>query len=94
MPARKIQGSGSCCWLDILRHRILPLFGTGADQLYAGADRSSDTFVFTSKHDAGTTERTWDRIFQFDSGRDKIDLHSIDADPGRGDQDPFRQAVS
>lgn len=56
--------------------------GTGADKLYGGVDTVRDTFVF-AKGDSGSSKQgasTWDTVFDFKSGVDKIDLSRIDAD--------------
>ena len=60
--------------------------GTGADKLYGGADEARDIFVFL-KGDSGKTSKTWDQVFDFKSGTDKIDLSGIDGDPAKGHQD-------
>jgi hypothetical protein len=60
--------------------------GAGADKLYGGVDGVTDTFVFL-KGDSGKTEKTWDQIFDFVSGIDKIDLSGIDGDPKKGHQE-------
>jgi hypothetical protein len=60
--------------------------GSGVDKLYGGVDGVRDTFVFL-KGDAGSTSKTWDSVFDFVSGIDKIDLSGIDGDPKKGHQD-------
>lgn len=61
--------------------------GNGRDVLDGGADqdvltggKQADTFVFTLASDTGVTKDTRDRITDFGSGADKIDLSAIDAD--------------
>jgi Ca2+-binding RTX toxin-like protein len=52
--------------------------GTGADSLTGGA--GADTFDYNSEAESGSTNITWDRIEDFQSGQgDKIDLSGIDA---------------
>lgn len=54
------------------------LYGQGgADRLTGGGDQ--DTFFFTKLSDSGTKASTRDRITDFLSGFDKIDLSAIDA---------------
>ena len=53
--------------------------GSGRDKLYACKDGDADTFVFV-KADDSATGRQRDKIIQFDSGEDYIDLSGIDAD--------------
>ncbi|PLX38390.1 MAG: hypothetical protein C0606_09310 [Hyphomicrobiales bacterium] len=50
--------------------------GTGQDRLYAGHDSDTDTFVF-DLGDSGATEGSADRVYQFESGEDLIDLTSF-----------------
>lgn len=70
---------------------------TGTDKLYGGVDGATDIFVF-NRGDSGKTAATWDQVFDFradanpkpgvrSAGSDRIDLHLIDADPAKGDQD-------
>ncbi|WP_319568781.1 CAP domain-containing protein [Cohaesibacter marisflavi] len=61
--------------------------GLGTDLLYAGQDQLKDTFVFRTVQDSqpGTAR---DKIFQFETTQDVIDLSQIDADTSNaGDQD-------
>ena len=69
----------------------------GADDLFAGADNVRDTFVYTAQSDFGTTETTFDQIFEFDRSHgptdttsDLIDLSAIDANPGAGGDQQLR----
>lgn len=60
--------------------------GKGADDLYGGpSDGAADTFKFL-KGESGTTASTWDQLYDFVSGIDKIDLSGIDGDPKTGRQ--------
>jgi Ca2+-binding RTX toxin-like protein len=59
--------------------------GTGADLLYGGIDTVKDIFKFTAVSDSTTAVR--DKIYNFLSGTDKIDLSAIDANSAlAGDQ--------
>ena len=51
--------------------------GTGADFLYGGVDTVKDVFKFSAASDSTTTGR--DKIYNFLTGTDKIDLSGIDA---------------
>jgi Ca2+-binding RTX toxin-like protein len=60
--------------------------GGGLDRLYGGADTQVDRFVFRSLTDSAVGAGR-DRIYQFRSGIDDVDLRSIDANITRaGDQ--------
>ncbi len=65
--------------------------GADRDTLYAGNDKVADTFVYTKTSDSayslGLTYA--DRIFDFESGEDKIDLSAIDANAGTKGNDSF-----
>ena len=52
--------------------------GGGKDHLYSAGDTASETFVFTKPTDSRTNDGR-DVIHGFASGRDKIDLHGMDA---------------
>nr|WP_321982752.1 hypothetical protein [uncultured Cohaesibacter sp.] len=75
---------------DILHGRLgmdTLVGGLGTDILYAGQDQLKDTFVFKTVQDSqpGTVR---DKIFQFETTQDVIDLSQIDADTAiAGDQD-------
>jgi Ca2+-binding RTX toxin-like protein len=59
----------------------------GADTLIAGNDTVTDSFHYLRLSDSKTGAKKRDKIQQFDSGEDKIDLSEIDANGGRkGDQ--------
>ena len=60
--------------------------GTGTDYLYAGSDSDSDRFVFRDISETVVgSER--DRLYEFDLGKDLIDLSLIDANTSvSGDQ--------
>jgi Ca2+-binding RTX toxin-like protein len=51
--------------------------GLGQDWLYGGMDTAKDIFGFSAKLDSTATAA--DKIFNFNSGTDKIDLSGIDA---------------
>ena len=53
------------------------LGGGGADVLYGGSDTVKDVFKFNAASDSTTTVR--DKIYNFLTGTDKIDLSGIDA---------------
>lgn len=60
--------------------------GAGTDNIYAGVDNARDVFVFRSISESvnGTNH---DRIFQFESGEDDINVNLIDANTSlAGDQ--------
>lgn len=60
--------------------------GKGRDMLYAGVDVERDVFIF-SEVDQSISGPSHDRIFQFDSGEDDINLRLIDANTNiDGDQ--------
>lgn len=60
--------------------------GLGKDRLFGGSDLVGDRFVFAAVGDSSLATGR-DLIFQFQSGRDLIDLSGIDADLGlAGDQ--------
>jgi serralysin len=68
------------------------LGGGGADDLIGGRGRDimkggggADTFIFLSEKDSGLTDPSRDKIQDFKSGVDLIDLSAIDAVPGGGD---------
>lgn len=52
--------------------------GGGRDLLYGGADSSADLFIFNSPNES-SLDSGRDLVYEFVSGRDKIDLHLIDA---------------
>jgi Ca2+-binding RTX toxin-like protein len=59
--------------------------GAGADILRGGLGR--DTYLYLGASDSGTAPGTSDRIVDFQSGSDKIDLSAIDANSNEdGDQ--------
>jgi Ca2+-binding RTX toxin-like protein len=60
--------------------------GRGADKMWGGS--STDTFIFTSIKDSGTTAKKRDTIYDFSTLEgDKIDLKAIDANTRKsGDQ--------
>ena len=59
--------------------------GLGADVLYGGADSVMDTFRFAAV--AESTQANRDKVYDFTSGIDKIDLSGIDANSNvKGDQ--------
>ncbi|MEX0311216.1 MAG: hypothetical protein AB3N17_13340, partial [Tateyamaria sp.] len=67
--------------------------GAGNDTINAGSGQNTmtggagmDTFVFTSTSQIGTTFATYDRITDFESGVDVLDLSQIDTDSAPGDQ--------
>lgn len=57
--------------------------GRGQDEMYAGNDAATDTFVFKDG-DTAKGKALADRVHQFDSGTDKLDLTGIDADSATG----------
>ncbi|NIY71921.1 hypothetical protein HCZ30_05665 [Marivivens donghaensis] len=65
--------------------------GADRDELYAGNDKVADTFVYTKTSDSayviGLT--TSDRIYEFESGEDKIDLSAIDANTATKQNEAF-----
>jgi Ca2+-binding RTX toxin-like protein len=64
--------------------------GLGKDSINAAngaTDSFRDVVRYESLKDSGTTGATWDEIFQFTKGQDKIDLSKIDANLGlKGNQ--------
>lgn len=54
--------------------------GAGRDRMYAGADSAVDTFVINGKAESGVGSTLRDKIYEFVSGTDKVDLHALDAD--------------
>ena len=61
--------------------------GAGIDLLFGGV--GEDRFVFAAANDSGTVKDTLDRINDFVSGKDMIDLSGIDADPATLAEDAF-----
>ncbi|GGZ11561.1 calcium-binding protein [Novosphingobium colocasiae] len=60
--------------------------GGGNDDMYGGIDIARDVFVFAAKTDS-LPGAAHDRVFDFVSGRDVIDLSQLDANSGQaGDQ--------
>jgi len=60
--------------------------GAGLDQLFAGTDNKTDVLRFARITDSAVGAGR-DRVYDFDSGEDKIDLRRIDADTAAaGDQ--------
>jgi serralysin len=53
------------------------LGGAGADLLYGGNDAVKDIFKFNAISDSTTTAR--DKVYNFTTGIDKLDLSGIDA---------------
>ena len=53
--------------------------GAGRDRLYAGNDDETDTFIFNATSDSSTGTRR-DKLYEFESGEDLIDLALLDAD--------------
>ena len=62
--------------------------GWGRDLMSAGTDAVRDVFVFNVLADS-RTGASHDVIFQFDSGEDKIDLSSIDANRAQAGNNAF-----
>ena len=62
--------------------------GAGRDLLYGGKDSAADLFIFNSRSETavGTAH---DLIYDFASGRDKIDLHQIDANANAAGNQTF-----
>lgn len=50
----------------------------GRDTMFAGKDGFTDVFVYKKASDSKTGSNKRDKINQFDSGEDKIDLSSVD----------------
>ena len=63
--------------------------GLGRDRLFAGRDTDTDVFIFNSQLDSLRGGRMRDKIFQFDSGEDVIDLSGIDANITTQENDFF-----
>lgn len=61
--------------------------GAGADQLFGGADSVRDTFDFNLASESTSLAR--DRISNFKTGIDRIDLSGIDAHSGTAANDAF-----
>lgn len=60
--------------------------GNGRDSVYLGSDTVADTVLINAKGESGVGS-VRDRIYQFVSGTDKIDLRKVDADTAvAGDQ--------
>jgi len=55
--------------------------GSGRDSLYGGVDTAIDRFVFSATGDS-VVGANRDKVFDFVSGSDQIDLGAIDADTG------------
>lgn len=62
--------------------------GGGRDKMFAGIDNDVDTFVFQSSSNSLKGSQR-DRILQFDSGEDIIDLSAIDADINKDGNQAF-----
>jgi Ca2+-binding RTX toxin-like protein len=61
--------------------------GAGRDRMYAGADSAVDTFIINGKAESGVGSTLRDKIYEFVSGTDKVDLRALDADTATdGDQ--------
>lgn len=63
--------------------------GLGRDRLYAGRDKDADVFIFSSQLDSSRGRGLRDKIFQFNSGEDVIDLSGIDANIATQENDLF-----
>ncbi|MES2942672.1 MAG: DUF4347 domain-containing protein [Pseudomonadota bacterium] len=61
--------------------------GSGRDVLSGGAD--SDVFDYNALSETSVNSASWDVITDFLRGQDLIDLSSLDADTGTGDDDAF-----
>jgi Ca2+-binding RTX toxin-like protein len=68
--------------------------GAGRDLMYAGNDTQTDEFVFTDVSDRMKGWTVRDKIYQFESGEDRINLSSIDADTTTGGDQAFAFAGS
>jgi hypothetical protein len=53
-------------------------------------DVDRDTIRYTALNESGTTAATWDEIFEFKSGQDKIDLKAIDANLASAGNQAFK----
>ena len=60
----------------------------GRDLMFAGTDEDRDVFVFLDVSDTAVGSAR-DRIYQFDSGEDQINLVNIDADTSLGGDQAF-----
>lgn len=54
--------------------------GGGRDRIFAGVDAAQDTFVYRKASDSLPGAARRDKLFQYDTGEDKIDMSFIDAD--------------
>ncbi|WP_319412518.1 VWA domain-containing protein [uncultured Cohaesibacter sp.] len=63
--------------------------GTGMDRMYAGIDKARDVFDFNAISESRVGAAVRDKIFQFDSGEDKVDLAGIDANNSVGGNQAF-----
>jgi serralysin len=69
--------------------------GTGTDAIgtyaFGSADTSRDVVRYLALNESGTPKdnTTWDTIYGFKHGQDKIDLHAIDADISRAGNQAF-----
>lgn len=71
--------------------------GAGRDRMDGGQDDAGDTFVFRDVTESGAGRGGpggADRIFEFQSGTDRLDLSAIDADLLRGGNQAFGLADS
>ena len=62
--------------------------GDAQDQLYGGTDTARDVFIFAAVNDSDTGS-TRDKIIDFTSGIDDIDLKQIDANTATSANDSF-----
>jgi Ca2+-binding RTX toxin-like protein len=67
--------------------------GGGQDRLYGGADTQVDRFVFRSLTDSAVGAGR-DRLYQFRSGIDDVDLRAIDANITRAGDQAFAFSVA
>jgi Ca2+-binding RTX toxin-like protein len=68
--------------------------GAAGDQLYGGVN-AADTFVYLATQDSfGAVNTTRDRIMDFESGLDVIDLSAIDANVASAPDNAFARVAA
>lgn len=66
----------------------------GRDKMFAGKDKAVDQFFYNGTADSRVGATVRDKIYQFDSGEDKINLAKIDANTSAAGDQAFGFSVS
>ncbi len=70
------------------------LGGGGSDLIFAGTDNAVDTIIYKSKADSALGALFRDKIYNFASGTDLIDLTALDADTAQAGNQAFAFSTS